>query len=415
MNPDKLQNFPNQLVNGEITECTALTATDIAGNMDGIVYDPDFTYAMTLRLEGLEPTINGADPLTAMQSIVAYGALPASKETFTALGLGELYVSDYKHYPADQVTEALKHQQKGIKSIGIDFDTIKNYPIGVGGEITWFSSWMQPNADGTLPVPSGTTSNHYVAFYGSTIIHGVELLRCKPWLGKEYGDGGYVYMTLEQFKTVTKDTFTFNPAANHWVSIVGIMVTKFPFLADKVSSLIQAQALLPDPVPVIINPQPMPTPVDILHSDVLYPDWSIPAQARHNVRALCDLTGLSAQTMVVDGVTYSKKDVMTACVAIESSFNINAVNRNYSFVPRVDAHGNPVIDPNTKKQIVDKILMSTDNGIAQWNDVYHGKEITPDQALHDPEMAIRLMCKYWLQGLESQWCSFTNGSFKHYL
>jgi hypothetical protein len=57
-------------------------------------------------------------------------------------------------------------------------------------------------------------------------------------------------------------------------------------------------------------------------------------------------------------------------------------------------------------------VFSTDYGICQWNDVYHGKEITPEEALHDPEKAVRLMCQYVKQGLIKQWVCYSTGCIK---
>jgi len=120
--------------------------------------------------------------------------------------------------------------------------------------------------------------------------------------------------------------------------------------------------------------------------DTLLPWGPIPNN-HHNVRVLCDL----------EGVTYIQKEELTACVMVESGFNLNAINRNYIF------------------ENGQRVLGSTDYGICQWNDKFHGSEITPDQALQDPEMAVRLMCKYWLSGKQSQWCSFTSGAYQQYL
>lgn len=123
-----------------------------------------------------------------------------------------------------------------------------------------------------------------------------------------------------------------------------------------------------------------PTP----NPDALLPDWSIIPAAHHNVRALCDLEGL----------TYQQKQVLTACVYVESGFNINAIHRNKG---------------------TDGKVWSTDYGICQWNDVFHGSEITPDEALHNPEKAVRLMCQYWKAGKMSQWVSYSGGYYKQYL
>lgn len=122
--------------------------------------------------------------------------------------------------------------------------------------------------------------------------------------------------------------------------------------------------------------------------DYIGADWSNPITAHHNVRALCDLEGL----------TYDQKESLTACVYVESQFHIDAEHKNYIFT----AEG-------------EKYLASTDFGICQWNDYWHGKEITPTQALNDPEMAIRLMCTYWKAGRMNQWVSYSSKAYVKYL
>ena len=64
--------------------------------------------------------------------------------------------------------------------------------------------------------------------------------------------------------------------------------------------------------------------------------------------------------------------------------------------------------------IYNDTLVSTDRGIAQWNDKYHGSEITNDEAFHDPEKAVRLMCQYVKRGQLKQWVCFSSGLYKQY-
>lgn len=135
------------------------------------------------------------------------------------------------------------------------------------------------------------------------------------------------------------------------------------------------------PLPV---PAPSMTPTD---PDALLP-WifgkSLTHNNWHNVRALCDLEGLS----------HAQKETLTACVWVESEFNTNARLDNRDKTGRV---------------------WSTDLGICQWNTYFHGKEITPTQSVEDPELAVRLMCKYWKDGRQSQWVSYTSGAYRAHL
>ena len=143
-------------------------------------------------------------------------------------------------------------------------------------------------------------------------------------------------------------------------------------------------------------PLPMPStqtpPAPAPNPDTLLP-WNMAdvdgdSNNHHNVRVLCDLEGLA----------YDTKEILTACVRVESNFNTQAIHKNYAY---------------TSAGV--RYLASTDHGICQWNDWYHGKEITPEQATDDPEMAVRLMCQYFKNGQESQWISFSSGAYKQFL
>lgn len=148
------------------------------------------------------------------------------------------------------------------------------------------------------------------------------------------------------------------------------------------------QAPVPPVVPLIpIDPHTMPTdPIDTLLP------WnttsSLSHENYHNVRVLCDLEGLS----------FDMKNRLTATVWGESEFNTHALCVNHK----------TLLDGTV-------IVASEDNGIAQWNTHYHGTEITPDQAVNNPEMAIRLMCKYFLNGQEKQWVARSSGRYLQFM
>lgn len=134
-----------------------------------------------------------------------------------------------------------------------------------------------------------------------------------------------------------------------------------------------------------------PTPTPISNPDALLP-WDMTGSLSHanwhNVRALCDLEGLS----------HELKEELCATVWAESEFNAHAVRHNYA----LHADGT-------------RYVASTDNGICQWNDYYHGREISPTDAQNDPEKAVRLMCQYFFSGRQKQWVAFLNGSYKQHL
>lgn len=156
----------------------------------------------------------------------------------------------------------------------------------------------------------------------------------------------------------------------------------------------------PPSAPITPNPIPM-------NPDTLLP-WnttnSLSHENWHNVRVLCDLEGLS----------HEQKEELCATVWGESEFNTHAKCTNYAYRTEHDAEGNVVLDANHQPVVI-KYVASVDNGIAQWNTHYHGSEITPDQAVNNPEMSIRLMCSYWKRGQSNQWVAHSTGRYKQFL
>ncbi len=240
-NVDTQEWFPNQRIDGDPDECVAITVTDILGDKDYINYSPDFTYAKTLQLEGSTPTTAGSDPWSGMLSAVGYGVLPMSDADFTALTKGELYVSNWQNYSQEDTKTALTHAQNGARRISLDLpiifkETKANY--GVALPMTWYSSFLNPNSDGTVTI-SGSYTNHMTRVVGKATRNNLDCPIIKPWLGKKYGWGGYLVLTPSQFAQCAKDAFVFDPTANRFFSLLGIALTKFPFLVDFIPQLIK--------------------------------------------------------------------------------------------------------------------------------------------------------------------------------
>lgn len=151
-----------------------------------------------------------------------------------------------------------------------------------------------------------------------------------------------------------------------------------------------ASVLKPLNGPIVLTPQPVVDVPPQPPETVIYL-WDNPTNVRHSVRVLCDEMGM----------TLEQKNTMCATIGAESvGYNTQAVNRNFV----------------TNAQGI-KVLASTDWGLCQWNDYYHGSEIAPQVALQDPEAAVRLMGHYWKLGelYRTWWVAYKNGSYKQYL
>ena len=156
-----------------------------------------------------------------------------------------------------------------------------------------------------------------------------------------------------------------------------------PWLALMVSWIKSGKQSAMPSIPAEILPDPVVTP------PVLKYLWDTPSNVRHSVRVICDDEELD----------WEQKNTLTATIGGESQYNTKAVHPNYMF----------------NKTTGERYLASTDWGLCQWNDYWHGKEIPPDVAMNDPERAVRLMCSYWKRGQRNLWIAYKNKLYKKYL
>lgn len=158
--------------------------------------------------------------------------------------------------------------------------------------------------------------------------------------------------------------------------------------------------------PVAVNPAPQQTITPVVPSDTidtLLP-WDGPKNNRHNIRVLCDLSGLSLVPSIAvklpNGTTklFTAKDIITACIFQESEF------MNYF------KDGTPVTHDNGS---------SKDWGIVQINDKYHigpGKDFpSSDYVMAHPEKAVQFMIDMYKAGKLGMWVSYSSSDFTQWL
>lgn len=139
------------------------------------------------------------------------------------------------------------------------------------------------------------------------------------------------------------------------------------------------------PIFPTVSTTPAP-PVVASNPDVLIADWSNYANARHNVRVLCDLEGL----------TEKQKNDLSSTIHCESNYNINCVHPN----------------------VVNGQVSSTDYGICQINDWFHigaGKDF-PSVAyvMSNPEACVRWMCQMCKAGKLELWVCYLKNMYQNY-
>ena len=142
----------------------------------------------------------------------------------------------------------------------------------------------------------------------------------------------------------------------------------------------------PDTMPTSQPPQNA-NAAPVNPDSVMYP-WDTQQHCYHNVRVLCDLSGL----------TLAQKDVICACIYHESRFENSAKFENK--------------DGNGK-------VWSTDWGICQINDYWHVTRY-PDfpsvaYILANPAKAVQFMIDAYKRGALGEWVSYSSGAYKQWL
>lgn len=215
---DRLQRFPSQDIIGRPDDCTMETVADIWGNIQNQPFTPDFTDAATMRVMNVLPTTAGADPYAAMLSALIYGCLPSADDPTDVSTGSELFAANWANYSPEDIHLASLFPAKGITTLPL-WEDICDYLYlekqGVMLAMRWYSSFMTPLPDGTLPAPSGSMSNHCVAVYGSDS----RGLQVKPWLGKDFGQGGYCYLPEAIYNQVLVESYAFNLGAWRWLQL----------------------------------------------------------------------------------------------------------------------------------------------------------------------------------------------------
>lgn len=210
-NADNSFGFPYQ---GDTTECTGYTVTDICADEDGRQYSHDYNYAKTLQIMNAPATFQGADLKTAFSVPVTkfFGLLPANLAPITWEKNGQTYAADYKNWPESLDVEARKNLKDAYFMIDGPYDCFDNIrsviwahrlerrTVGVG--TPWYFEYETVGPSGILPQGKVQGSWHAHKICGWKTLNSIEYLISKSWQGPAFGDNGYVYFSRDEFNHI---------------------------------------------------------------------------------------------------------------------------------------------------------------------------------------------------------------------
>lgn len=245
--------FPDQNRDGRPMACTAYTVNDSASNEDGLYYDDiDFTYGNTKMMAG----VSGQVPVsvtTALKSATVYGVKQKEQTQEDALRNRRAPYFIVKRNPDffDGLVSAML-VKKGTLVIGTPWLSLFN-SVGKNGLVPDFTA------------PQNFTNGHCWEACGVKQIGGEARIICKPWLGQNIGDGGYLYFNRKQINDLldVKGSGAFgqkdaDPADIEKVQMT-ILETIVSYLRFWMLKLTETPSLPPTPAPV--PPQREPEPI----------------------------------------------------------------------------------------------------------------------------------------------------------
>lgn len=232
---------PNQDADGAPTECVGYTNADMLADIFKKQFDPDFLYAAARYVSGEGPGEGGTSFHAGIEAVVGMGGLLSSDATFTAKSRGEIFASNINNYQPYQKTNALKFVQNGPLDVlgnGDAYTSIVSAAytgqIGISLGSPWFAEWQNLPPESILPMPANpvqqsrdpSTPWHNYSGKGKKTFSTANTIPIKSW------QGFWVYMPQAVANAVFAisgtGALTYNPAAIRWLSIIGILIRRFP-------------------------------------------------------------------------------------------------------------------------------------------------------------------------------------------
>lgn len=396
--------------------CTAYATSESAETQFDKIFSPDFSTAAISQEAGKNIAFSGANLRDAMKAGKNYGFLPQTSAPVNWRETSPEFVANLQNWPEALREEAKQYRMDSFYAVDGPrdfFDNIRmaiwiarNDPddnkrtVVVGSK--WFAEWQTTSPSGIIPEQySNFITYHAHRIIGWTTINGQLYLVDQQAQGPAFGKNGRCYFSRSVANREFGDQlgafiFRKTPDPNQIrtiSSIIGLISKLVTFYQNLIAALARPQT----PTETVTDSSPPVPPAPVTPQPPAY-DFSNPTFARNSVRQICDEEFPYTTTIIVDGKDARLKDVLDACVCVESNYNPKAVGENR------DANG---------------IVWSRDWGIAQINDYFHigpGKAFSSTQYVLDhPEECIRWMARLFKAGKMHLWASYNSGAFKRYL
>ena len=207
---------------GETSFCFAYCLRQLCSDQDNILYDENWNVIAASKVYG-QSTLNGAPALSAMESMVEYGALAEidAPEGMTWETKTPAFIADPSNWPLDELyLKAARHEKPAVLSVDGPYDAFDNIRSAiqmhrrhVALATKWLPAFNMAQGDGFIPStllpsikdPTTPFTWHMYEAMDFDTIGGVDVIRVKPHESASYGKGGYAYLDRDTINFLDSD------------------------------------------------------------------------------------------------------------------------------------------------------------------------------------------------------------------
>lgn len=371
-----------------VNNCTAYSGVNERFGVTGNQYDPEIFWQDELAYLGVKDAPEGVDLDTKMMVGIKIG--------FQVPGVMGRQDKALAYFWVKQVSGLDWFDSFRLAMLQLYAKYGKIIPITIG--VNWYSDWDH-TTNGILTMnPKNLLGGHDLdapGFLTFNLDNKDYVIAVSSW-GTDYGDNGIFRIPRDVF-----NAYFAGYGAAYWSDDPNLVPAKMNALITLLQNLVVLYKRLiaqKSGYPPPIAPKPAPAPIPPAPPLITPPTylWDTAANARHSVRVICDEEGL---TYDMSAGAYSLKEILCACIQVESGFDINAKHENIG---------------------MNNVVTSTDYGIVQVNDYFHigtGKDFPSVQyVLSHSEECVRWMARLFKTEKGRQlWSSYKFSLYKKYL
>lgn len=378
--PDEFGYEPLEIKNqGTTNFCSAFASCSASEQQEGITLEPSYTFAWSKFITGdLEQP--GQNLRAIAKAHVKYGAIEEKDSPFNVSNQTERFLSDINNWPSNLKDLAVKHAKSSFLSVDGPYDHFDNIRAA-----TWMFkdskraaflgiTWGWPMTTSYIHDPSPNGSGHALAAPKFKRINGELMMGVQQSYGPEAGINGIQWLSRQVVNEGVDKYGAFMFVDMTYNEYIDRIRPQVQSTLDKILAILKQLAAYFSQTKSQTNTQPQ-------------------VDTKEEVKPVETMQQMVLRVCDEQGCNELLTKQIYATIEWESGFNPLCEN----------------VNPNK----------TVDYGICQYNSYWYigkGKPIDSiDEALHNPEKCVRVMCQQAKKGMLKDWVGYKSGNYMRYM